>query len=316
EQAANGYRAVRVADDDGPAIEMSVAASELAMKRATVDPGDIELIAHASVGHQGLDHFAPASYVQTKTVGGKGVALEIKQHSNGGLACLELGAAYLTARSERSAALLTTSDKFIPPAYDRYRSDRGILFGDGGTALVLSRRSGVAELLSTAVYSDGTYGAVYIGDEPWTDGTANGDKPIDLRARREQYLANNAAMLLKVVKSTTEMQRRSVQTALDDAGVTCDDITRWVFMNVGLTQVDVQFRRTFRVDPARTVWEWGREVGHIGAGDQYAGLAHLLESGQVRSGDLVLMTGMGMGFSYGSAVVRILDEPGWPDSTS
>ncbi|MET9960474.1 ketoacyl-ACP synthase III family protein [Streptomyces sp. NPDC006326] len=311
EAAADGFLSISVAEGTPP-VELAVRAADLAMARATVTAPQIDLVVHSSCNHQGLDHFAPASYVQGRTVGGRAAAIEVKQYSNGGLAALEVAAAYLTARSEDSAALLTTSDVFALPGFDRYRSDKGVVFGDGGTGLVLSRRGGVARLLSTAVISDGTYGAVYLGNAPFEEEAAGAeDGPVDLRGRRDAYLEENGELLLKIVQSLTERQQESVTVALADAGLTAADIDRWVLTNVGRTLDDVDFRAMFGIEDDRTLWEWGRRVGHIGAADQIAGLTHLLETGAVRPGDRVALCGIGMGFTYACAVVEILEQPEW-----
>ncbi|MER7466108.1 ketoacyl-ACP synthase III family protein [Streptomyces sp. NPDC097981] len=316
EAVSDGFLSISVAED-GPAVELAVRAADLTMDRATVAPEEIDLVVHSSCNHQGLDHFAPASYVQGRTIGGRAAAVEVKQYSNGGLAALEIAAAYLTARSDRAAALLTTSDVFALPGFDRYRSDKGVVFGDGGTGLVLSRQGGVARLLSTAVISDGTYGAVYLGNTPFAElaGTSQ-DGPVDLRGRRDDYLLENGELLLKIVQSLTERQQESVTVALADAGLTARDIDRWVLTNVGRTLDDVDFRAMFGIEDANTTWEWGRRVGHIGAADQIAGLTHLLENGEIRPGDRVALCGIGMGFTYACAVVEILGQPAWTAGAS
>ncbi|MFE9420015.1 ketoacyl-ACP synthase III family protein [Streptomyces griseofuscus] len=315
EAAADGYLSISVADG-GPAVELAVRAADLTMSRSTVEPGDIDLVVHSSCSHQGLDHFAPASYVQGRTIGGRAAAVEVKQYSNGGLAAIEIAAAYLAARTERSAALLTTSDVFALPAFDRYRSDKGVVFGDGGTGLVLSRRGGIARLLSTAVISDGTYGAVYLGNKPFEEDAEAGEGPVDLRSRRDEYLLENGELLLRIVQSLTERQQESVSVALADAGLDAGDIDRWVLTNVGRTLDDVDFRAMFGIQDDRTTWEWGRRVGHIGAADQIAGLTHLLETGAVNPGDRVALCGIGMGFTYACAVVEILERPRWTAEAS
>ncbi|MEU7114578.1 ketoacyl-ACP synthase III family protein [Streptomyces sp. NPDC046182] len=314
EADTDGYLSICVVDD-GPAVDLAVKAADLTMGRSSVAPDDIDLVVHSSCSHQGLDHFAPASYVQGRTIGGRAAAVEVKQYSNGGLAALEIAAAYLAARSERSAALLTTSDIFALPAFDRYRSDKGVVFGDGGTGIVLSRQGGVARLLSTAVISDGTYGAVYLGNKPFEEAGKEDEGPVDLRARRDEYLLENGELLLKIVQSLTERQKESVSVALADAGLTAGDIDRWVLTNVGRTLDDVDFRATFGIEDANTTWEWGRRVGHIGAADQIAGLTHLLETGQVGPGDRVALCGIGMGFTYACAIVEILEQPQWTADT-
>ncbi|MFI5757218.1 ketoacyl-ACP synthase III family protein [Streptomyces sp. NPDC051569] len=310
EAVADGYLSISVVDD-GPAVDLAVKAADLTMGRSTVAAEDIDLVVHSSCNNQGLDHFAPASYVQGRTIGGRAAAVEVKQYSNGGLAALEIAASYLSVRSKTSAALLTTSDIFALPSFDRYRSDKGVVFGDGGTGLVLSRQGGVARLLSTAVISDGTYGAVYLGNKPFEEVENASDSPVDLRARRDEYLLENGELLLKIVQSLTERQKESVSVALADAGLTAADIDRWVLTNVGKTLDDIDFRATFGIEDDRTTYEWGRRVGHIGAADQIAGLTHLLETGQVSPGDRVALCGIGMGFTYACAIVEILEQPEW-----
>ncbi len=306
EAASNGYLSVSVVDE-GPAIDLAVKAADLAVGQGSVTADEICLTVHSSCTFQGLDHFAPASYVQGRTVGGRGAAVEVKQYSNGGLAALEMAAAYLSCAGGEAAALLTTSDIFALPTFDRYRSDQGVLFGDGGSALVLSRRPGIARLLSTALISDGTYGAVYLGDQLWTNQEQRDDVPVDLRGRRDEYLQANGELLLKIVQSLTERQQESVSVALQDAGLTPRNIDRWVLTNVGRTLDDIDFQDAFGIQDKLTTWEWGRRVGHIGAADQIVGLDHLLKTGQVKPGDRVALCGIGMGFTYACAIVQILD---------
>lgn len=310
EAVADGFVSISVVDE-GPAVELAVQATDLAMARSTVAAQDVTLIVHSSVRYQGLDHFAPASYVQGRTIGGSAAAVEIKQFTNGGLAAVDIAAAYLAAGSEDSAALLTASDIFALPDFDRYRTDMGVVFGDAGTALVLSRRGGVARLLSTAVISDATYGGVYLGDNPFTTARKAPDEPLDLRSRRAAYLRANFGLLMEVVQSLTVRQQEIVTLALEDAGLAAQDIDRWVLNNMGHTLNNANFRGKFGIDDENSVWEWGRTVGHLGAADQIAGLNHLLETGAVHPGDRVALCGIGMGFTYTCAVLEILEQPEW-----
>ncbi|MET9174069.1 hypothetical protein AB0N77_27450 [Streptomyces misionensis] len=53
----------------------------------------------------------------------------------------------------------------------------------------------------------------------------------------------------------------------------------------------------------QSLWNYGRTVGHLGAGDQAAGLAHLRENGKPASGDLVVVgAGAARTGSRGAAV--------------
>ncbi len=313
---ADGYTAVRVADE-GPAVEMAVEAANVALKRSALDPAEISLVVHACCAHQGLENLAAASYVQSRTVHGTATAVEVNQYSNGDLIALELAAGSLAARPTPRAALVTTSDRFVPPVYDRYHSDQGVVFGDAATALVLSRRPGVARLLSTAVIGDASFVGLQIGDAPWTDAPEPGAWPVDLAARRKQYLAAQGVdVLMRLMVSSTRLQRECIEGALADAGATAEGMAWWVVPNMGMAVVDWDFRRRMGLDEARTTWAWGREVGHLGASDQIGGLTHLFESGSVHAGDRVALVGVGQGENYGCAVLEILEEPEWQDSFS
>ncbi|MFV2013187.1 MULTISPECIES: ketoacyl-ACP synthase III family protein [unclassified Micromonospora] len=145
----NGIRAVRVANDDEAGVVMAAAAGRQAMSRSGHDSQDIDLVLHGYVSHQGREMWSPAHYVQQETVGGgPSVTIEMRQGCNGLLAALELGASYLAARPDTTAALLTAGDAFRLPYIDRWKSDDQTIFGDAGSALVLSKRQGFARLLA------------------------------------------------------------------------------------------------------------------------------------------------------------------------
>lgn len=55
----------------------------------------------------------------------------------------------------------------------------------------------------------------------------------------------------------------------------------------------------------------GRRTGHLGAGDQWAGLNHLAQTRFLTPGDLVLLDAAGAGFTLSAAVLEILHQPTW-----
>ncbi|MYT32497.1 MULTISPECIES: ketoacyl-ACP synthase III family protein [unclassified Streptomyces] len=306
EAARDDYLAVRVSDDVHPP-DMAVAAARLALARSAVPAGDVALVAHASVGFQGRDHWVPASYIQARTVAGSATALDIRQASNGGLAALDLAASWLAARPESRAALVTTADRYGLPEFDRYRSDSSLARGDGATAVVLSRgpraaTTAVARLLSTVLLGDSTHEGAYRGMRPWGEPRGGRTVPVDLRARTWEYLATGATGE-EVVATLTAGQQRALEQALSEAGVKADEVARFVYPNGRWWHRDLE--------PGRTTWEWGRQVGHIGAGDQAAGFTHLVETRAVAAGDYVVLSGSGVGMNFGCAVLEMLRTPDW-----
>ncbi|WP_026316102.1 ketoacyl-ACP synthase III family protein [Actinokineospora enzanensis] len=293
--------AIRVAGDEA-AIEMAAAAAIGAVAHSGRDPADFALVLHASVYHQGLDLWAPASYVQREAVGGSCPAFEVRQMSNGGMAALELAASYLAADPRRQAALLSAGDKFCPPAFDRWTAENGMVFGDGAAAIVLARGGGLARLLSVATVGDGELERMHRGDEPFTDTPLAGGVPFAADARVRQYLRRVG--LAQVIGRILDGQRAAVDRALADAGVGLADIDLFVLPHFGFGRLTAGFLRPFGIDPDATNWAWSRHIGHLGAADQFAGLDHLLRAGAPATDRLLLVLGIGSGFTWSAAVLR------------
>ncbi|MEU6919077.1 ketoacyl-ACP synthase III family protein [Streptomyces olindensis] len=294
-----------------PAPEMAARAARTALERAAAEPGDIDLVLHASFYYQGFDLWAPASYVQRAAVGNQCPAMEVRQVSNGGMAALDLAWAYLAADPARVAALVTTGDRFCLPGFDRWRSDPGTVYGDGGTALVVSRHSGFARVRSIATVSAPDLEGMHRGDDPFGPAPFGHRDVVDLEAHKRDFLARHG--VAPTVARVAAAQEAVVKQALADAGLGLADIDRFVLPHLGHRRLHVAYFAKFGIDPARSTWPWSRTIGHLGAGDPFAGLDHLVTAGELGPGDTCLLFGVGAGFSWSCAVVEILDAPSWRD---
>ncbi|GGJ96675.1 3-oxoacyl-ACP synthase [Pilimelia anulata] len=296
-----GLRSVAVAAESGP--DLAVRAARAALAAAGRGPGDVDLVLHASTYFQGHDLWAPASYVQRRALGNACPSVGVGQLSNGGMAALELAASHLRAEPARHSVLITTGDRFCPPGFDRWHTDPGTVCGDGGTAAVLSRRGGFARLLGLVTVSDPELEELGRGADPFAAAALAARRPIDLDAHRPGLLRRyGMTALLDRIRAG---QRRAYDGALAAAGVGAREIDRFVLPNLGLPRVRHQFLEPLDVPLERTAWEWGRTVGHLGAGDQFGGLAHLRRAGALRPGQLCALVGAGAGFAWSTAILRI-----------
>ncbi|MEU5884521.1 ketoacyl-ACP synthase III family protein [Spirillospora sp. NPDC047279] len=305
-----GVTAVAVAGEES-APEMAARAARVALERAACGPGDIDLILHANFFYQGHDVWAPASYVQRVAVGNQCPAMEIRQASNGGLAAAELAAAYLTADARRSAALVTTGDKCPPPGFDRWRTDPGTVYADGGTALVLSRRSGFARVRSLVTVSDPELEGMHRGDDPFAVVPLGNRPTVDLDACKRAFVAEVGTSY--AVARVTAGQETAIKQALTEADTGLGEIHRVVLPHLGRRRLNAGYFRKFDLDPEITTWPWSRGIGHLGGGDPIAGFDHLVSSGQVGPGDRCLLVSVGAGFSWSCAVVELLRVPAWAE---
>jgi 3-oxoacyl-[acyl-carrier-protein] synthase-3 len=303
-----GYTSALVAGDVAPP-DMAVHAARSALERAGVPAADYALLLHSSLWFQGIDIWPTASYVANKSVGRSVPAFDIQQRCNAGLGAMEIAARYLRAETAGSAALLTTADRFAPPGVNRWKMHDSNVYGDGGTAMVLSTGTGFARVLSIATVADNSLEVLARGDAPFAPVSPAATTPIDLVRRSQQYGAAND--LVQTYVRYARVLRAARLRSLADADARMEDIVRVILPATGRVEGDSQIHDLLGVTEEQTTWEFGRRTGHIGAGDWYAGLAHLLESGAVSSGDRIMLFGGGAGYTCTAVVIEILRMPEW-----
>ncbi|MCG6498011.1 ketoacyl-ACP synthase III family protein [Kitasatospora sp. A2-31] len=316
EHAVNRIDSVSAATAGGPddlaPPEMAVRAARTALRRAGRTAERVGTVFHSYLWFQGAELWPAAAYVAQHTVGPAVPAFDLLQQCNAGLAGMELAARQLRAcePGREEAVLLTTADRFAPPAFDRWRAERGMVYGDGGTAVVLSSspENAVGRLLATATRVDNTLEGLARGTG-FRPGPEAADRPVDLGARGEEYFRAHRNLRAVTVR-TAEVAAESIRAALAEAATPIDRIARVVLNSTGHQRMLWQLEQQLGVDEKRSTWEFCREVGHLGAGDHIAGLNELLETGEVATGDRVLLVGGGTGYSCTSAVVEITDPAG------
>lgn len=291
------------------AAELGVLAGRQALERAGSEPCDVDLILHANTYYQGYDLWAVASYIQRETVRNQCPALEVHQMSNGGMGALTLAASYLAAAPSRRDALLTTADRYCLPGVDRWRTDPGTPFADGGTALVLSRRGGYARLVSLAMLADSELEPLHRGEEPFGSAPLSHRAPLRFDAAAKAFNRRHGLSFGfdRVVAGVVSVAKQ----ALADAEIELDTAKWTVLPHFGRLRLESLYYNPLGIDPARTTWSWSRTVGHLGAGDQFASLDYLVTSGRAVPGDRCVLMGSGAGYSWGCAVVEIVGRPGW-----
>ncbi|MFI0909812.1 ketoacyl-ACP synthase III family protein [Streptomyces abikoensis] len=300
EAAGTRQRAARVSDR--PAPDLAAEAGRRALERAARDPREIGLLLHAGCYEQGVTFWNTASYVQREVLGhGDAMAFEVRQMSNGGMAGLELAAVHLSAVPTLTAALVTTADRFAEPRFPRWSADRGLVFGDGGTAMVVSRRPGRLRLVSTATYSEPSLEGLHRGDDLHAPPDAGA--PLDLMARKRVFLRD--VPVAETIARNEAGMLTAVKRCVEDAD---DDVAGMAAVVVPFFGADLAHKQC--IDPLGvpeeiTLLDYGLGVGHLGPGDQCAGLVRLLDSGRVTAGDRVLLVGVGAGFTWTCAVVEV-----------
>lgn len=293
------------------APEMALQAAQEAVKRCDQRPEDVDLLLYADSWHQGPDGWQPQYYLQRHLLGGDVLAVEVRQGCNGMFGALELGAAYL-AGGTATAALLVAADNFGTPMMDRWRMGPGYIAGDGASAVVLSTEPSFAELLAVRSVAVPEAEEMHRGDEPLFPPGATTGRPLDFTARNADFKRRSMGgggmgALVRIHQQTLEV----VERTLAEAAVGLGDITRVAYMNYSREIVEQRCMAPLGLPMSMSTWDFGRQVGHLGASDQLVAFDHLLTTGELGPGDHMLMLGVGPGVTLSCAVARVRLPAPW-----
>lgn len=283
-----------------------------AAREACVDrpPGELRAILHSYLWFKGAELWTAAQYIG-HAIGADGCpAYDLSQTCNGGMAALELAAGMVSGTG--GSVLVTTGDRFAEPAFDRwgrhFRHDTTVqpqapwaIMGDGGTAALVGTSGGPVRLLSTSTVVDNSLEGESrgLGFEPGPS-----SNPLDFRRKHEEYFANDLQVSLHLDRMAAAMCR-ALDAVLADGDTKLADVD-W-FVPPVATHQELKGLLSFllHADESATTWKFGSTTGHLGAGDQIAGLDYLLRSGAADPGQRVLLIGGGIGFACTCALVEV-----------
>ncbi|WP_027929169.1 ketoacyl-ACP synthase III family protein [Amycolatopsis thermoflava] len=294
-------RAAAVVDeppDAMPAPLMAVHAGREALRDLATRP---DSILYGHVHHQGFEFWNPACYLrdQLGLPAGPGMALTVGAMSNSAVAGLELAADRITSGKD-DAILVAAADRFGGARFPRWSTDRGIVYGDGAGAVVLSRQPGFAKLDATASWTDASLEGLHRGHEPFA---AHPSGHIEVGLRKQQWLSSNSRAVVQARNSAgvTDVVKR----ALADAHLDLGDISFVCGPHYGRQLAHDQILQPLGVTEDRSTVQLGLDLGHLGAADQLVAFHYLTVSGAILPGDHVLLVGAGVGMTWTAAIVTV-----------
>ncbi len=295
-------------------VEPSRSSAELAAEAARAacagHPVDrLRAILHSYLWFKGADLWTAAQYIGHRVGADHCPGYDLTQVCNGGMAALELAAGMV--RANGGSVLVTTGDRFAEPAFDRWGRGDGqdgpaptrapfSIAGDGGTAVLVGTSRGPVRLLATATAVDNS-----LEGEARGRGFADGPsaRTPDFSRRYAEYFEDEEAVARHFERMANAMGR-AFSTVLADGGVKLGEVD-W-YVPAVLTHQEVKgLLASLRADVSASTWEFGSSTGHLGAGDQLAGLDHLLRSGAAKPGQRVLLMGSGTGFACTLALLEV-----------
>ncbi|MDX1710336.1 MAG: beta-ketoacyl-ACP synthase III [Rhodovibrionaceae bacterium] len=278
-----------IAAEGEASSDMGTAASQQALERAGLDADDLDLIVCATATP---DETFPstATRIQSNLGMRRGAAFDVQAVCTGFIYALAVADNFIRNR-QAQRALVVGSETF---SRILDWSDRGtcVLFGDGAGAVVMEAAEGEGlpsdrGVLSTHIYSDGRHhDALYVDGGPSSTGTVG-----HLRMQGRE-----------VFRHAVVRMAEAIDVALEHNGLTPGDVD-WMVPHQANVRIIEAMARRLNLPMDRVVVTVDRHANTSAASIPLA-LNEGVSDGRIQRGDLLLLEGMGGGFTWGSALVR------------
>lgn len=287
-----GIKQRHKAADDEYTSQFAVKAANQALERANLSAEDIDLIICATTTP---DQIMPSTgaLIQAQIGASNAAGMDIFAACSGFLYGITMVESMIRTGQIKHALVIGAE---VLTKYVDY-NDRStcVIFSDGAGAAVLGEVADGKGILATKIRSDGRYedqlfapgGGTKLGTTHET--IDNGDHFFKMRGNE----------LFKVaVRSMTEISLEM----LEKAGCTIDDIDLVIPHQANQRITDAVASR-LKV-PEEKVYSNIAEHGNTSSASIPIALDECIESGKIKSGDLVLLTAFGGGATWGGTVIR------------
>jgi 3-oxoacyl-[acyl-carrier-protein] synthase III len=280
-----GIRERRIAREDEALTDVALPACRRALEMADVDPATIDLLIVATVTPD--MSFPSSSALLADTLGmPDAAAYDLSAGCTGFVYAIAQAHAMLAAGLANRA--LVVGGDVLSKILDWDDRSTLVLFGDGAGAVVMEPVS-EGGFLGFELGADGGGGA-----NLWLPGS--GSRHFE---DPDRYVKMNGR---EVFKFATRVMVSSAEAILDECRLAIDDVDVYVPHQANVRIIDHAVRK-LGVPGDRTVINVDR-YGNTSSGSIPLALADAADDGRLESGKLVLLTGMGAGLTWGSALIR------------
>ena len=280
-----GIRERRFATKEQALTDIAQPAAAAALADAGVDPSSIDLIVVATVTPDMM--FPTSSALLADSLGmPDAAAYDLLAGCTGFM--YALAQAYGMVASGLSKRALVVGGDVLSKILDWTDRSTLVLFGDGAGAVVVERVD-EGGFLGFELGADGGG-----GDSLWLPGS--GSRHFD---DPDSFVKMNGR---EVFKFATRVMVSSAEKVLAECGKTVDDIDVYVPHQANKRIIDHAARK-LGIPDEKVVVNVDR-YGNTSSGSIPLALADAAADGRLREGELVLMTGMGAGLTWGSALIE------------
>ena len=282
-----------IATETETTANLGAAASRIAMERAGVQPGEVDVIVLSTATP---DRLLPATAVDIQAELGatRAAAFDISAACSGWLYALTVGEGLIQAGSAET--VLVVGAEKMSSIVDW--TDRGtcVLFGDGAGATVLRRSTKGRGILSAYMRSDGTLAELLY--RPHGGATV----PMSAKVLADRtHLVKMAGR--EVFKHAVRSMSDAADRALDGARLTGTDIDLMIPHQANVRIIEATAKHAGI--PMDKVYVNVDRYGNTSSASIPISLDEAIETGRVKEGSTVLLAAFGAGFTWASMVIRL-----------
>lgn len=285
--ARTGIHARHFAEPDVTTTDLALIASQRAIEAAGVDPQSIDLIIVAT---STPDYVFPSSacLLQHKLgIRNGGAAFDVQAVCSGFAYALAIADNFIRSGANKTA--LVVGAETFSRILDFNDRTTCVLFGDGAGAVVMTA-SDEPGVLSTALHADGSHASILCVPGNVHGGAIAGNAFLHMDGQAVFKLAVNV-----LEKVATE--------ALAKAGVAASEVD-WLIPHQANIRIMTSTCRKLGL-PAERMIVTVDQHGNTSAASIPLALDVAVRDGRIKPGQSVLLEGVGGGFTWGAALVRM-----------
>jgi 3-oxoacyl-[acyl-carrier-protein] synthase-3 len=293
--ARTGIRERRILEEGRSTSDLCAEAGRLACQTAEIDPKELDCIIVATISPD-MPMPAVAVTVQQKLGAGNCAAFDLSAACAGFIYAMSVADSFI--KSGQFKKVLIIGVEVLSRVVDWTDRNTCVLFGDGAGAAVLmpaTAQDGERGILSTHIFADGS-------GMPYLNIPAGGSlEPTTLKTienKRHFVKMNGKAVFTNAVKNIAAASK----TALEANGKTPEDLD-WVVAHQANLRILEGVAERVNI-PLSKFYLNIHKYGNTSSASIPIALDEAAREGKVKPGDLVLMSALGAGLSWGSALVR------------
>ncbi|MEA1922000.1 MAG: 3-oxoacyl-[acyl-carrier-protein] synthase III C-terminal domain-containing protein [Pseudomonadota bacterium] len=294
-----GARTVRAAAADELPSEMAINAAEAALQDGDIDPEEIDLIIYCGAGVP--DYILPpsAGRVQDAVGANRAMGFDLSQGCCGMQTAMQVAKAQIALNEGCNMVMLVTGDKWS--RFTHHHTADSVFFGDGGGAIIMKKGHPDLQPVASEIVTKGNYYDLWCIEAGGLRHPASSEtlqknmhtyKCIDPERARHEF----KEIYIPVMAET-------VMESLKKAGISRDQVAFFSMVNANL-KVQELLLNQLEIPLERSSADYLERFGHFGSQDTFFNLDLAVKDGKISKGDYIVMLTTGIGFSWGSAVIK------------